>query len=456
MNATDRTDPSVMLRLSIMMFFQFFTWGAWYVSATGFMLREDISMDGLVFAVYSVGPLAAIFSPFFLGLIADRYMPTQVTLAILLVIGGLLIAIAPSMAAPFAVRDVSHQHWLLGRFSTLWQSLHQPFVLTLLGHMLCFMPTIALTASLSFKHLKNPEKEFPVVRVLGTIGWICGNVVISMLPGKDESATQFYLAGGCALGLGIYCLTLPHTPPPMKGKRVTFAEIIGLDSLRLFRSPSYTVFIIASFLICIPLAGYFAYARSYVDASGVVFNLPYKIFDYVGNGSATFTMSFGQVSEIFFMLVMPLCFARLGVKWMLAVGMGAWVLRYGLFAMAANHQIGWMIIGGILLHGICYDFFFVTGMIYVNKKTPAAIRSQAQGFLVLVTQGLGMFVGAQVFGGLEVFQTTDGVLDWQGFWMYPAIFAAFVMFGFILLFWDKAPTVDIEVGEGELADAPAS
>ncbi|WP_419195246.1 MFS transporter [Novipirellula herctigrandis] len=432
---SESTDPSIMIRLAILMFFQFFMWGAWYVSATGFMLREDISMNGLVFALYSVGPLAAIFSPFFLGLIADRFMPTQFTLAMLFAVGGLLLFVAPSMASPFGVPDVSSQHWLMGRFSMLWQSLQHPFVLTMLGHMLCFMPTIALTASLSFKHLKNPEKEFPVVRVLGTIGWICGNLAISLLPGKDASSLQFFLAGTCAIGLGIYCLMLPHTPPPMKGKRVSFGEILGLDALRLFRSPSYTVFIIASFLTCIPLAGYFAFARSYVEASNVT---PF--------GSATFAMAFGQMSEIFFMLVMPLCFARLGVKWMLAIGMGAWVLRYGLFAAAAGDQIWWMIIGGILLHGICYDFFFVTGMIYVDKKTPAAIRNQAQGFLVLVTQGLGMFIGAQVFGGLEVFQTEGGVLDWKGFWMYPAGFAAVVMVGFILLFWDKKPKADIEVG----------
>ncbi len=445
-----------MTRLSVMMFFQFFVWGAWYVSMTGFMLREDIGMGGLIFAAYSVGPIAAIFSPFFLGLIADRFIPTQITLALLLVLGGALLLLAPSTAEPFVVAEVVEgQHWLAARFSLLWQSLQHPFILSLLGHMLCFMPTVALTASLSFRHLKNQEREFPVVRVLGTIGWIAGNVAVSMLAGKDTSEAQFYLAGITSIGLGLYCLTLPQTPPPLKGKRVSVGEIIGLDSLRLFRNPSYAVFMISSFLICVPLAGYYAYARTFVDEAGVVFNLPYRIFDYFGNGSATFTMSFGQVSEIFFMLIMPLCFARLGVKWMLAIGMLAWVARYAMFALGADDKTAWLIIGGILLHGICYDFFFVTGMIYVDKTAPASIRNQAQGFLVFVTQGLGMFVGAQVFGGLQLFQTTDSGIDWKGFWFYPAVFAAMVMVGFVLFFWDRVSDRAVQTSDTVQPEVPA-
>jgi len=453
-NSLEKTSPLVIGQLAAMMFIQFFVWGAWYVSMTGFMLREDIAMGGLIAAAYSVGPIAAILSPFFLGLIADRFIPTQFTLAGLMILGGALLCIAPAVASPFVAPDTTDMHWLTANFVLLGASLKHPFILVLLGHMICFMPTIALTASLSFKHLKNPEKEFPIVRVLGTIGWIVGNISVSMLAGKDTSASQFYLAGGAAIFLGLYCLTLPHTPPPMKGNKVTVGEIIGLDSLKLFKSPSYSVFIICSFLICIPLAGYYAFGRAYVDQAGVIFDLPYKVFDYVGNGSATFTMSFGQMSEIFFMLIMPLCFARLGVKWMLTIGMAAWVARYGLFAAGADDSIWWMIIVGILLHGICYDFFFVTGMIYVDKKAPPAIRNQAQGFLVLVTQGLGMFIGAQVFGGLSNNLTSDaGVLNWQKFWLYPCIFAGVIMVVFILLFWDKPEKTQIDdVSAEDLAE----
>ena len=439
-NSLSKTSPLVIGRLATMMFIQFFVWGAWYVSMTGFMLREDIQMGGLIFAAYSVGPIAAILSPFILGLIADRFFSTERALGALHIAGGILLCLAPMVASEFKSPDVSEMHWLAGRFTVLGASIKHPFILLLLLHMICYMPTIALTASLSFKHLKNPEKEFPIVRVLGTIGWIVGNIAVSMLAGKDTSATQFYLAGGFGIFLGLYCFSLPHTPPPNAGKKITVGEIIGLDSLKLFKSPAYSVFMICSFLICIPLAGYYAYGRTFVDQSGIIFNLPYKIFDYIGNGSATFTMSFGQMSEIFFMLIMPLCFVRLGVKWMLAIGMAAWVARYGLFAAGADEQIWWMILAGILLHGICYDFFFVTGMIYVDKKAPEGIRNQAQGFLVFMTQGLGMFIGAQVFGGIEYYQSEKGTgpINWHNFWLYPCVFAGAIMVIFILLFWDKS------------------
>lgn len=403
-------------RLSVMMFLQFFVWGAWYVSMTGFM--NEKSMGGLIPAAYSVGPIAAIVSPFFLGLIADRFFATERVLGVLHIVGGGVLCVAPTVARAFnAEADGS--------------AFIQPYTLVLLGHMLCYMPTLGLTTSLSFHNLPNREKHFPLVRVWGTIGWIVGNIAVSMLPGKDQAAQQFYMAGGAAVLLGLYSFTLPHTPAPSKGKAPSLGEIIGLDSLRLLARPSYLVFIIASFLLCIPLAGYYAYARNYVEAAGAVVN-----------DSAVFTMSFGQMSEILFMLVMPLCFARLGVKWMLAVGMLAWVVRYGLFAGAWNDQVAWMVLGGVLLHGICYDFFFVTGMIYVDQAATKEIRSQAQGFLVLVTQGLGMLIGANAFGILVNDYTAKipgqpDVLDWQKIWMIPALFAAAVLVGFVLFFRPK-------------------
>lgn len=292
--------------------------------------------------------------------------------------------------------------------------------------MLCYMPTLGLTTSISFRNLENQEKEFPSIRVLGTIGWIVGNIAVSFLAGKDESAAQFYLAGGAAILLGLYSFTLPHTPPIATGKKLTFGQILGLDSLRLLKHPAYSVFIFCSFLICIPLAGYYAQARNYVQSS-----------EALVNGSATFTMSFGQMSEVLFMLIMPWFFVRLGVKKMLAIGMLAWVARYGLFAIAAEDKIFWMVLAGVLLHGICYDFFFVTGMIYVDQKSPPDIRNQAQGFLVLVTQGLGLGLGAKLFFAHVVMNTTNGVADWEKIWMAPAIMAGAILVVFYLFFHDN-------------------
>jgi nucleoside transporter len=292
--------------------------------------------------------------------------------------------------------------------------------------MLCYMPTLGLTTSLAFHNLTDVERQFPLIRVFGTIGWIVGNISVSFLPGTDQSAGQFYLAGGAAVLLGLYSFTLPHTPPPAKGKPTTLGQILGADSFRLLKNPSYAVFIFCSFLICIPLAGYYQQARNFVDAMGL------RIAD-----SATFTMSFGQMSEVVFMLLMPLFFVRLGVKWMLLVGMGAWVLRYALFAFGAQEQTLWMIFIGVLLHGICYDFFFVTGMIYADKRSDESVRHQAQSFLVLVTQGLGLGLGAKIFFAHVLLNTTDTGADWYEIWLTPCLFAAGVSVLFFLLFWDR-------------------
>ncbi|MCC6661065.1 MAG: MFS transporter [Phycisphaerales bacterium] len=404
---------SAGVRLGVMMFLEFFVWGAWYVSMTGFINKAG--MSGLTAAAYTVGPIAAIVSPFFLGLIADRFFATQKVLAVMHILGGVLLAAAPSFASPYDGAGSAFLH---------------PFTLILLLHMLCYMPTLGLTSSISFHNLSNGEKWFPIVRVLGTIGWIVGNLIVSQLPEKDASASQFYVAGGGGVLLGLYALTLPNTPPPLAGKRPTAGQILGLDALVLLKNPSFAVFIACSFLLCIPLAGYYQQARNFVEATGAVVS-----------GSAVFTMSFGQMSEIFFMLVMPLCFARLGVKWMLAVGMAAWVARYGLFAAAADHHVMWMVLGGVLLHGVCYDFFFVTGMIYVDKAAPPTIRGQAQGFLVLVTQGLGMLLGAQAFGDLVSRYTTTSagaaVVDWRMIWLIPCAMAAVILLVFLALFRAK-------------------
>jgi nucleoside transporter len=423
-----------MTRLSVMMFLQFFIWGSWYVSMTGFMNRTD--MAAATGAAYTVGPLAAIIAPFFLGMVADRFFATERVLAVLHLVGGALMIAAPQFASPIALGPPPPEASLLYKLFVHDLSTYtHPFILMLFAHMLCYMPTLGLTTSISFHNLESQEKQFPIVRVLGTIGWIVGNIAVSFLPDKDQSAHQFTMAGTASILLGIYSFTLPHTPPPARGKTASLGQILGLDSLKLFKSPAYTIFIVCSFLLCIPLAGYYAQARNFVESSNALVR-----------GSATFTMSFGQMSEVLFMIVMPLFFLRLGVKNMLAVGMLAWVVRYGLFAFAAMDQVFWMILLGILLHGICYDFFFVTGMIYVDKKATQDIRNQAQGFLVLVTQGLGLGLGAKLFSAFVMMNTTtqdaDGqsvaMVDWYTVWLYPAAFAAVILVIFYLFFWDRS------------------
>ncbi|MDG2220394.1 MAG: MFS transporter [Rubripirellula sp.] len=457
---------SIKIRLSIMMFLQFFVWGSWYVAMYGFMNEAgmtEISPDGLSFdaAAYTVAPIAAILAPLTLGLICDRLMNTERVLAILNLIGAGLLWLAPTLASAGAPDS------LLNQFT-------QPMVLCLLAYMLCFMPTLGLTASLSFKHLDNSEKDFPAVRVLGTIGWIVGNwvmwgcrlfngegetiskataqfkqaeaaaggdqtainaaqqafdAVMSTIQYSDNSSHIFHAAAIASAVLGLYCLTLPRTAPPAKGEPISVSKVLGVDAWALLKDKSFFVFAVASFLVCIPLAGYYAKGYGFVDAMGV------KLF-----GSTTGAMSTGQMSEIFFMLAMPFCFARLGVKKMLIIGMLAWAVRYGLWGLAFGQEgplLTAPIFIGILLHGICYDFFFVTGMIYTDKKAEPAVRGQAQSLIVMLTQGLGLGIGAQGFGWWMGKCTTEGVVDWSKLWYAPALFALGVMLAFAILFWDR-------------------
>jgi nucleoside transporter len=416
---------AVGARLSVMMFLQFFVWGAWAVSVGPLM--DSLGMPaGVVAWVYSVGPIAAIVSPFFLGMVADRFFATERVLAAMHLLGGLILCTVPTVLAGGQAAGLA-------------------FVLVLLLAMLCYMPTLGLTNTLAFHNMTNQEKQFPLIRVFGTIGWIVANLVISLGLEADRSPKQFYVAGGAAILLGLYSLTLPHTPPPAAGKKATAHDILGLDSLALMRERSFAVFMISSFLICIPLAAYYSWAGIFVGDMGVK--------------EVAARMSLGQMSEIFFMLIMPLCFARLGVKWMLMVGMLAWVLRYGLFAAAAPGHIMWMILIGIILHGICYDFFFVTGQIYVDRKAPVNVRGQAQGFLVLVTQGLGMLIGQQLMGLIVTSNSLGEVRYWQIIWLIPCVFAAIISVAFFALFKEdtrvtnpaEARGADVPVELGEIA-----
>ena len=407
---------AIKARLSAMMFLEFFVWGAWYTTVAVYMAAEGLG--DLTHWPFTVNPIAAIIAPFFLGLVADRYFPAQVVFGVLHLVGGVFILAAPSLIGD----------------PTL-------FILALLAYNLCYMPTLGLSNTIAFEQLEDQEKEFPVIRVFGTVGWIIAGLAISFVMSPilgttaEATAWPLYLTGIGSIVLGLFAFTLPDTPPVAKGQPVSISSIAGVDAFRQLGSRSFYVFLAASFLICIPLAAYYNFTQLFLGATG---------FENIAA-----TQSLGQVSEVVFMLVMPLLFVRWGVKWMLAAGMVAWVLRYALFALAAPESVTWMIVGGVLLHGICYDFFFVTGQIYVEKKSTPAVRGQAQGLLVLVTYGVGMLIGAQVAG--EVYNSFLGARDvlplaeWPDFWWIPAAFAGVVLLLFIVFFNDRVDRSEVSV-----------
>ncbi len=388
------------IKLSVLMFLQYFIWGTWYVTM-GPYLNEILTFNGSQIGLaYGATALAAIVSPFFVGMVADRFFATEKIMAVLHLTGAVLL---------FYVST-------LDDFSSFYPML--------LIYTLCYMPTLALANSLSFRQMTDPGKEFPGVRVLGTIGWIVAGYTITLL-GFGKSAGMFQTAAVSSLALGLYSFALPHTPPVRTGGAVTMRDILGLDALALMKERSFAIFVLGSFLICIPLQFYYGLAGTFLSEIGVA--------------NVESIMPFGQWSELGFMLLMPVLFARLGVKWMLIVGMIAWAIRYLLFAFGDAGPGFWMLIVGILLHGICYDFFFVTGQIYVDKKAPAHLRSAAQGFIAFVTLGLGMFIGSLVFGPVLDANVVAGVPphDWKSVWMVPAAFAVVVLVLFAVLFNDK-------------------
>jgi nucleoside transporter len=391
---------SIRLRLSIMMFLQYFVWGAWYVTM-GTYLGQTLHFDGQQIGLaFGTTALAAMISPFFVGLVADRFFATERILAVLHLLGAATLYYVSTLTTFEQVYPV------------------------LIVHTLCYMPTLALTNSLSFHQMQDPGKQFPAVRVLGTIGWIVAGLVIGNLR-LEAAATQFRVAAGASVVLGLFCLALPHTPPTRAGQRIGFGEIIGLEALQLMKDRSFAIFVLGSFLICIPLQFYYAFTNPFLNEIGVV--------------NAAGKQTLGQMSEIGFMLVMPILFVRLGVKKMLLVGMLAWTLRYLLFAWGNNDTLVWMLYVGILLHGVCYDFFFVTGQIYVDERAPGHLRAAAQGFIAFVTLGVGMLIGSWLSGKVVDRYVVTGAVphDWFKIWLVPAIAAAAVLVLFALFFQDR-------------------
>jgi nucleoside transporter len=339
-----------------MMFLQFFVWGAWF--ATLYQVLGGHGMSSIIGDSYSTAPVAAIIAPLFLGLIADRFFSSERVMAVLLLLGGAMMLLVPGAIAAGNAKLV---FWLFT------------------GHMLCYMPTLGLGNTIAFTNL--PRDVFPRVRVWGTIGWIVAGLVAGFME-WSASINLFWMAGITSVVLGAYSFTLPHTPPPSAGQPINLRAVLMLDAFKLLAKPSFAVFMICSLLICIPLAYYFA------NTSGFLYNMGFE--------QPASAMTIGQMSEIFFMLLVPFFFRKLGVKWMILVGMLAWVLRYVLFSLGAPEQVVWMLFAGLALHGICYDFFFVTGFMYTDKTAPKEIRGQAQSMLVFFTQGVGMFIGYKI------------------------------------------------------------
>jgi nucleoside transporter len=402
---------SVRLKLSALMFLQYFVWGAWSVTM-GTWLGQTLGFSGEQIGLAAgTTALAAMISPFFVGMIADRFLATEKILAALHLLGGGILFYASTMAS------------------------FGPFYVVLLGYALCYMPTLALSNSLSFHQMRDPAGEFPSIRVLGTIGWIVAGLLVGTLR-LEATAAPMRLAAGGSIALGLFCFALPHTPPS-RGRRATLKDVLGLDALRLLRERSFAVFVLGSFLICIPLQFYYAFANPFLNEIQVV--------------NAAGKMTLGQMSEIGFMLVMPLFFRQLGVKNMLLVGMAAWTARYLLFAYGDNGPLVWMLYAGILLHGICYDFFFVTGQIYVDRKAPPDLRAAAQGLIAFVTLGVGMFIGSWVSGRIvDAFALPDGGHAWDRVWIMPAAGAAAVLLLFALFFRaaesESAPAESVAAG----------
>ncbi len=395
---------SISVRLGAMMFLQFFVWGTWYVTMGTYLSK--IGFDGLdIGAAYSTVNWGAILSPFIIGMIADRFFNAERVMGFIHVIGAVMLWYMPTLTAP------------------------GPFFWLLLSYSVLYMPTLGLANSISFYQMQNPEKEFPVIRVLGTIGWIAAGLFISNMR-LEDNALQFQIGAAVSLILGLYAFSLPKTPPKSKGEKVSFADIAGLEALSLMKNRNFAIFIMSSLMISIPLAFYFSFTNLFLNEAGMI--------------KAGAKMTLGQASEIIFMLLMPLFFMRLGVKKMLAIGMFAWGIRYLLFAYGNNEELVGMFYIGILLHGICYDFFFVTGQIFVDKVAPKSIQASAQGFITLITYGIGMLIGSWSSGWfVKQFTTIEGTHLWRQIWLIPAGMA----FVTLLVFWISFKPVDVKSAE---------
>lgn len=401
-------NSTIRIKLSIMMFLEFFIWGAWFVTLGTFLGNNLKASGSETAAIFSTQSWGAIIAPFIIGLIADRYFNAEKILGILHLIGAFLMY-------------QMYQSEEVGMFYTY-----------VLSYMILYMPTLALVNSVSFNQMKDPEKEFANIRVWGTIGWIIAGLSISYFFHWDSTEgissgllkNTFLLAGIAALLLGLFSFSLPKTPPKVSDEKIKIGDIIGLDALKLLKDKNFAIFFVSSILICIPLAFYYQNANLFLTEAGVE--------------NPTGKMAIGQISEALFLLLIPVFFTRFGFKKTILVGMLAWAIRYVLFAYGNGDDLSFMLIIGIALHGICYDFFFVSGQIYTNSKAGEKYKSAAQGLITLATYGVGMLIGFAVAGWItDNYKMADGAVNWQMVWIIPAGIAIVVFLLFALLFNEK-------------------
>ncbi|MET0280231.1 MAG: nucleoside permease [Steroidobacteraceae bacterium] len=401
--------PAVRTKLSVMMFLQFALWGSWFVTLSTYLLA--IGFDGLqVGAAYSTMNWGAILAPVIAGAVADRFFQAQKVLGLLHLVGAVLLWWISTITEPTA------------------------FFWALLAYAVCYMPTLGLANAISFHQMTDPGRQFGLIRAFGTFGWIVVGLVVGWLApkllGHSIEPTNLPLRIGAAISLllGVYAFTLPSTPPSAAGRKPTLAQALGLETLSLMKDRSFTIFVLGSLLICIPLSFYYSFANAFLNEAGMQ--------------NAASKMTLGQASEVMFLVLIPFFFARLGVKKMLLVGMAAWVLRYVLFAYGNNGALVSLLYAGIILHGVCFDFFFVTGQIYVDRAVPRVQRAAAQGFIHVVTYGVGQLIGSWAAGAVVAHYTVAADAGtrhlWQAIWTVPAVMAFVVLLLFALFFREPA------------------
>ena len=387
------------VQLAFMMFVEYFIWCSWYVTM-GTYMGENLHATGLqIGAAYSALAIATMISPFFIGMVADRYFAAQKIMGIMHLVGAALLFFAST------VKDNSAFYWIILLYSLL------------------YMPTIALSNSVAFSQMNDPGRQFPWIRVFGTIGWIVAGLLVGNL-GWEKSTNTFHLAAGASLLLGLTSFFLPNTPP--KGVATDASASLGTQAFVLFRNRPYLIFFIAAILVCIPLSFYYGFANPFLNELGMQ--------------NAAGKMILGQISEGVFIIAIPFLFNSIGVKKMLLLGMTAWILRYICFAYGNIDTGSWMLYAGIILHGVCYDFFFVTGYMYTEKKAGESIKNAAQGLFTFATYGLGMFIGTWFSGYVVDKHVISGAAvphDWKAIWLVPAYIAAAVLIYFILFFREK-------------------
>jgi len=392
---------SIRLQLYCMMFLNFFVWGIWFVTMGTYLTKGDIGATGEQTGLaYGTQCLGAIVAPFIIGMIADRFFPAQKILGVLHLLGaGLLYVLSTETQ--------------FGSFYT-----------SLLIYMILYMPTLALVNSIALRQVTDAEKEFSGIRMWGTIGWIVSGLIIGWMAWESNPTNlgiTFRVAAIVSAAFGVYSFFLPNTPPPKAGQQVSVSEVLGLDALKILRDRNYLIFFIASILICIPLAFYYGQANQFLNE--------------VGMAKAAAKMTLGQVAETLFLFLMPWFFARFGTKQMILIGMFAWILRYALFSYGDAGANIWMLYTGIILHGICYDFFFVTGQIYTDQVAGPRVRSAAQGLITLATYGVGMYIGFYIAGlYVDKYKVGDAGHDWHTIWIFPCLFAAGVALLFLVSF----------------------